>query len=256
LEGVAVALVLCAALLHFGQPRDLGGRDVPPDARVREIPVRLGLADDHARALLGARLGERGAELARRRRAPGAGAEPFRAPREVELHVVAVQAAVAVADAELVPEVPADAKHLQSPDALVAVVLRDHDRDLQPVLERGHELAGIEDVRAVADVRVDLAPVLRDPNADRARHLVATARVTELEVATASAGGVPELEQVSGRRARGGDDGVARLHGLVQGEDQLGLRHRGVALVGEPRPLLEPGALRTFDFRAPWRALL
>src|SRR5439155_23002407 len=59
LEGVAVALVLCAALLHFGQPRDLGGRDVPPDSRVREIPVRVALAVDHPCALLGSPLGAR-----------------------------------------------------------------------------------------------------------------------------------------------------------------------------------------------------
>src|SRR5437867_13052603 len=96
----------------------LGRSDVPPHARIGQVTVRLGLADDHARALLVARLCKRGPELVRRRGAPGAGAEPFRALREVKLNVIAVEAAAAVAEAEPVAEVPADAEHLQAPEAL------------------------------------------------------------------------------------------------------------------------------------------
>ena len=49
-ERVTLALVLPSRLLRLGLARDLGRSDVPPDVRARQIPVRLGLADDHARA--------------------------------------------------------------------------------------------------------------------------------------------------------------------------------------------------------------
>jgi hypothetical protein len=83
---------------------------------------------------------------------------------------------------------------LQPLNRLVAVVLRDDDGDLQPLLQRIDDLAGIEQERAVPDVDVHLAVGLRHPDADSRRQLVAHAGEAELEVAVLAAGRVPDLQ--------------------------------------------------------------
>src|SRR5262245_44821108 len=103
LDLVAILLVLGAALLHLRQARDLGGGDVPPDARVGQIAVRLGLAHDHARPrrfLAG--LLERDTNLARSRCPPGPGAQTLGASDEVELDDRAVEPPARAAVTELV----------------------------------------------------------------------------------------------------------------------------------------------------------
>ena len=72
---------------------------------------------------------------------------------------------------------------------------------------------------SVGFIRYVPSPMQRDRPRPRAApaarpapagHLVAHAREAELEVAVAAAGRVPQLEQVAGRAAGGGDDRVAR----------------------------------------------
>ena len=58
-------------------------------------------------------------------------------------------------------------------------------------------------------------------------------------MAGAAPGGVPQLEQVAGRPAGRGDDGVAGLRLLVQGVDELALAHR-LAFAADEHLLLHP----------------
>src|SRR5918996_1748263 len=114
-----LTLVLTAGPLRLGLVRHLGRSDVPPDVGSGEIAVRLGLADDHARARLPARRLERPAQRAGRVDPPRARAQPLRRLREVEPEVVAVEAAVASC-AELVAEALAVPPELEPLDRLVA----------------------------------------------------------------------------------------------------------------------------------------
>src|SRR5262249_38715205 len=65
------------------------------------------------------------------------------------------------------------------------------------------------------------------------RDFVAHAGVAKLQMASAAAGGVPELEQVPGRAAGSGDDRVAGFGLLIEGLDQLGLAHRLALMMSE-----------------------
>ena len=93
-------------VLHLRLRRDLGRRDVPPHAGVRQVAVRLGLADDHARRAARSRAALR----ARARSSSGGRRATSRAPRPSALRarsscdVVALEPPVPSRRAELVAE--------------------------------------------------------------------------------------------------------------------------------------------------------
>ena len=93
--------------------------------------------------------------------------------------------------AELVAEADPGAPHLEPADALVAVVLGDDDGDLQALLNRGHQLGRVHQVRAVADQDEDLAVGLSQADAQAGGDLVAHARVAEFEMTAPAAGRRP-----------------------------------------------------------------
>src|SRR5262245_53816396 len=148
----ALLLVLGAELLRLRCGADLGHRDVPPDPSPRQVTVLLGLHDDHARAPLRPGLAQGLAQLVLGGHAPAPGAEALGILGEVDGEVLALQAIRGgVAPAELVAELAPGAPHLEPPDTLVAVVLREDDRDLELLLERGDQLGRVHEVGAVAD---------------------------------------------------------------------------------------------------------
>src|SRR5262249_14328812 len=232
LEPPAIALVLGAERLGLGVLADLGRGDIPPGAAAREEAVFLDLGDDDAGARLIAGLAQGLAELLGGLDVPGPGPEALGVPGQVDRDVFTLQpVGRRVAVAELVAEADAGPPHLEPPDALVAVVLGEHNGDLEPFLHGGHQLGRVHQVGPVADEDKDLALGLGQPDTQAGRDLVAHARIAELEVAGAAAGGIPQLEQVSGRAARGGDDRVARPGLLVERPDQLALAHRLALMV-------------------------
>ena len=105
------------------------------------------------------------------------------------------------------------------------------------LLHGGHQLGRVHQVGAVADQDEDLALGLGQADAQPGRDLVAHARVAEFEMTALAAGGIPELEQVSGRAARGGDDRVSLLGFAIEQADQLALAHAPrLRVAGRPRP--------------------
>src|SRR5690606_28443315 len=116
---------------------------------------------------------------------------------------------------EFVPEAAPSARALQTVDALVAAVVEEDDGDLQALLPRGDELAAQHEVAAVADERVHLAIRIGELHAERARDLVAHARVGVLGVVVVLGAAPPELLQVAGQAARGVDDRRALAGVLV-----------------------------------------
>ena len=129
-------------------------------------------------------------------------------------------------------------------DRLVAAAVDEHDRQLQPLLDRGDELARQHQVGAVADEHVDLPLGRRELDAEAARDLVAHARVAVLDVVALRVARAPELVQVAGHRAGGADDDVGRRGRVVDGADHRALRGRVVLDRVEARHLGVPLAVR------------
>ena len=120
----------------------------------------------------------------------------------------------------------------QRADRRVAVVVDEHDRDLDPFRDRRHEVAGQHEVRAVADHHVDLALGCGELDADPAGDLVAHARVAVLDVVALAEriARPPELVQVAGRGAGGAHDDAGLAGRVVDRPDHTGLvRQRAVA---------------------------
>ena len=117
-------------------------------------------------------------------------------------------------------------------DHLVAVVLGHDKGDRQLLLGGGGELGRCHQEGAVAEEGDDARVRLRSgqAHADGGRDLVAHAGEAELEVAVPAICGVPDLQQVTGRAARGGDDRVAGPGVLLQQTDQLALGEHGVGV--------------------------
>jgi len=130
-------------------------------------------------------------------------------------------------------------------DDLVATVLRDHDGDRQALLGGGDQLGRGHQEGAVAQERDDpLGGVgLGQAYPDRGRQLIAHAGEPELQVGEAALGGVPDLLEVAGRAAGGGDDDVAgpgvlleQPDDLALGEHRPGAGHDGGRIVFEGTP--------------------
>ena len=142
------------------------------------------------------RLGVRG-EVERQRRR-GATSSPSSTERAV--------LAVAVLRAEAVRAERAR----ERADRVEAVVVDEHDRQLQPLLDAVTSSPEQHQVGAVADQHVDLALGRGHLHAEPAGDLVAHARVAVLDVVALRVARAPELVQVAGHRARGADDDVGR----------------------------------------------
>src|SRR5439155_8309658 len=153
-----------------------------------------------------------------------------------------------LADAELVAEAMAAAGALEAVDALVAVVVVQHDRDLATLLHRGDDLVVQHQVAAVADEGVHLALRPRHLHPEGARDLVAHAGVAVLRVVVSARLAPPELVEVAGQAAGGVDHGAVLVDAPVEDAYHLGLLEDTSVTTGmedlavDPVPLLAGGA--------------
>ena len=126
------------------------------------------------------------------------------------------------------------------------MVLHQHDDELDALLDRGHQLLGHHQVRAVADHDEDVPVRVRGVEHRHRRaqppgDLVAHAGVAVLDVVALRVPGAPQLVQVARHRAGGADDDVPGRGDLVDHADHLGLRgQRAVAEVVRPLDRLVP----------------
>src|SRR5439155_24127712 len=132
---------------------------------------------------------------------------------------------------------------------LETVVLRNHDSDLQSLLERGDKLRRIHQVAAIAYQDENSSVRSRQLDAQSGWYLVAHARVAELEVRPFAIACVPQLVEILDRAAGGRDDSVTVAGVLVELADQLRVGEppvitRARAMVVE---LLRPLSLRGSD---------
>ena len=97
----------------------------------------------------------------------------------------------------------------QRADRRVAVVLYQHDHQLDTLRDRGHELARQHQVRAVADHHEHLALGRRELDPDPAGDLVAHARVAILDVVALRVARAPQLVQVARHRSGGAHHDIA-----------------------------------------------
>ena len=129
----------------------------------------------------------------------------------------------------------------QRADRRVAVVLHEHDHELDPLGHRGRQLARQHQVRAVADHHEHLALGRGELDAHPARDLVAHARVAVLDVVALRVARPPQLVQVARHRAGRAHHHAGLAGGVVDRADHLGLaRQRLVARRHEPRHLGRP----------------
>ena len=197
----------------------------------RDERVDLDVDDERPRLRRGLRVGEARPQLVDRRDPLDAGAEARRVRGEVDGQHVAVEptrgrVAEPVAGAE-----PLRSHRLgQRPDRPEAVVLDEHDDELDPLLDRGHELLAHHQVGAVADHHEHVAVGGSEAHAEAAGDLVAHRRVAVLDVVALRVARPPQLVEVARHRARRADDDVARTARGVDRADHLGLgRQRAVA---------------------------
>ena len=106
---------------------------------------------------------------------------------------------------------------------LVAVVLKDDHRDLQPLLNRGDQFRGAHQVGPVADDGVDLPVGTAHPKAKSGRNLVAHAGEADLHERRRSRRAVPQLVDVYVRRSGSHDQRVLDGGGLIEHLQRLGL---------------------------------
>ena len=104
---------------------------------------------------------------------------------------------------------------------------------LRPFLHRRDQLGRVHQVSAVADQHEDFALSLSHSNADAGGYLVAHAGITEFEMTGPAAGCVPQLQEIAGRAAGGGDDRVAGSGFAIEQADQLALAHSLAGAVAE-----------------------
>src|SRR5262249_2581186 len=151
---------------------------------------------DDARAALLARFAQGTLEVLWSFHIPGAHAEALRIACVVDFEVVSLEAiGRAVAAAKLIAEADPRAPHLEPPYAPISVVHGNDDGNFEPLLKRSHELSRVHQVRAIADQDVALSLRLRHAHAKTGGDFIAHARIAELEMAGATAGRVPELQQ-------------------------------------------------------------
>ena len=106
------------------------------------------------------------------------------------------------------------------------MVVDENDRQLQPLLERGDDLARHHQIGAVADQHVDLTFRRRQLDPEAARDLITHAGVPVLDVVALRVARPPELVQLARHRARGADDHVGGGGRIVDGADHLALRRQ------------------------------
>ena len=192
--------------------RDLGDRDVPPGAGCRARgPVgrsRRGSTVVRRRPAPSRGLLELGDRARRGARRPEAGGVRGQVDRQRRRRRARSCGAVAVAGAEALR-----AERLrQRADRREAMVLHQHDDQLDALLHGGDELLGHHQVGAVADhdehVAVLAASSDRQLDAEPAGDLVAHAREAVLDVVALAVAGAPQLVQVAGHRSRRADHDV------------------------------------------------
>ena len=104
-------------------------------------------------------------------------------------------------------------------------VKHDHD-ELEPLLDRGRDLAGHHQVRPITDHYEDLVARGRHLHPEAAGNLVAHRRVAILEVIGTRSPGAPQFVEITRQAARGADDRPLRLGGLADEPNGLWLRHQ------------------------------
>ncbi len=127
------------------------------------------------------------------------------------------------AEAQLVPEIGHADRALEGEDALEAVVVEDHDRQLQALGHGGHDLGVQHQVRTVADHDHDLALGVGQADAQPGRDLVAHAGEAVLDVIGLRVVDSPQPEEVAGQAAGGADHGGLAPDRVVDDPDHLGL---------------------------------
>src|SRR5207248_686914 len=101
---------------------------------------------------------------------------------EVHVEVLAVELTAVRSLAELGAESAATDGLTQIVDAPETPIVEHEDRNLQPLLDGRHDLARVQQIRAVADDDVNLAAGIGEFGADAGGNLVAHARVAVLEM--------------------------------------------------------------------------
>ena len=206
-------------------------RYVPPGLAVRRGDQRIGLDVDHRGALAGLGHLDRVGELGGRGHPDDVGAQAGGVGGQVDRQLGAVEpavvAAVAVGGAE-----PLRAQRLrQRADRGEAVVLHQHDDDLDALLHGGDQFGGHHQVRAVADHDEHVAVGGGHPDADAAGDLVSHAGVAVFDVIALAVAGAPQLVQVAGHRARRAHHHVARIGQRVGQPDHLVLVQRAAVVL-------------------------
>ena len=172
-------------------------------------------------------------------------AEALGVPREIGRQIgrrlgVGVQSRpVSAGITELRPESGGAERARERPDRREAVIVDEHDDELGPLLQGRDDRLAQHEIRAVPDERVHLAVPRGQLHAQRARDLVAHARVAVLDVVLLAVTRPPELVKVARHRARSAHDDVHGRGRLVHGPDDLTLR--GQRLVSDR---VQPGHLR------------
>ena len=145
--------------------------------------------------------------------------------REVDgQHVPGELAGGRVAVPEVLERPHAAALARQVADASEPVVVEQHDRQRDPLLDRGHQLRGQHQPRAVTDHHEHPPAGLGHRDADAPRDLVAHRRVAVLEVVAAGPRRAPQLVEVARQAARGAHHDAVLSRCLVDQPDRLGLR--------------------------------
>jgi len=112
------------------------------------------------------------------------------------------------------------------------VVIQEHNRDLDALLDHGGDLAIHHQVRAIAHHHVDLARGIRQLDAQAPGDLIPHARVAVFQVVAFRIAGSPQLVQIPGQAAGGTDDHVLRARKPIDDTDDFALADRDAVLQG------------------------
>ena len=121
-------------------------------------------------------------------------------------------------------ESPHAQRTAQAADAAEALVVHQHDDDLDALLYGGDNLRRHHQVGAIADEDVDLAGGVGHLGAQAAGNLVAHAGVAVLHVVAVRCACAPQLVQVAGMAASGRENDIARTGGIPYRADDRALR--------------------------------
>ena len=216
-------LVLLAGILGAVELGDLRDRHVPPGAGPAEAALGVDLDVDDGGVVGAGSVSERLLQLVGGRRGEHVGAVAGRVGGEVDVDPILGELAVLAAVVEPAGEALRSAGLRQGGDGAVAVVVDQQDRDLQTLLDGGHDLLAGQQEGAVADEAEDVAAGVGHLGADRPADLVAHAGVAVLQVVGLGIRRPPEPVQVARHRTGGVDHDVVVAGDGVHDPDRFGL---------------------------------